>query len=130
MNGEKLADWLCNAASNPFGTSDVGYFVGHEIARCTFAAAGDGRLAIMSTIELNYRSPTAVDAFIARFGYLDGRCAAPRAALPRRCVGLRRRGPAACRRDAPDDAFATLFANVRRAFRCKLATMRPSKKEI
>lgn len=74
FSAEMLADdydsWLWNSANNPFGVSDVGYYVGYRIARSYYDAARDKRLAIKQLIELRYDNPKAVHALIRRSGYL------------------------------------------------------------
>ena len=63
-------NWLWNSASNPFGVSDVGYYVGYRIARSYYDAARDKRRAVRELIELRYADPAAVHALIDRSGYL------------------------------------------------------------
>lgn len=70
MRSSDYDNWLWNSANNPFGVSDLGYYVGYRIARSYYDAARDKRLAIKQLIELRYDDPTAVDALIARSGYL------------------------------------------------------------
>jgi len=66
-------DWLYNSDRNAFGVSDMGYFVGYEIARGFYERAHDKRAAIRAMIELRYDDEAAVRDYIARSGYLtDG----------------------------------------------------------
>lgn len=66
-------DWLYNSSKNVFGVSDMGYFVGYEIAKSFYDRASDKRAAIRTMIELEYGSTTAVQDFIAKSGYLATR---------------------------------------------------------
>lgn len=63
-------DWLYNSDNNVFGVSDMGYFVGYEIARDFYDRAPDKRAAIRSMIQLRYADDNAVRAYIAQSGYL------------------------------------------------------------
>ncbi|WP_294302122.1 hypothetical protein [uncultured Sphingomonas sp.] len=72
MAGDDYANWLWNSASNPFGVSDVGYFVGYRIAQKYYDAAYDKRRAVKTLIELPYNDPAAIRAFVDRTGYLQG----------------------------------------------------------
>lgn len=71
MDSDSYDNWLWNSANNPFGVSDVGYYVGYRIARRYYEAARDKRRAIRELIELRYDDPAAVRALIARSGYLS-----------------------------------------------------------
>lgn len=70
MGDGNYDNWLWNSANNPFGVSDVGYYVGYRIARLHYDAARDKRRAVRELIELRYDDPAAVRALIARSGYL------------------------------------------------------------
>lgn len=70
MRADDYDNWLWNSASNPFGVSDVGYYVGYRIARSYYDAARDKRRAVRALIELRYDDPAAVNALIDRSGYL------------------------------------------------------------
>ncbi|WP_347093517.1 hypothetical protein [Sphingomonas parapaucimobilis] len=72
MAGDNYDNWLWNSAANPFGVSDLGYFVGYRIARRYYDAAGDKRAAIKTLIELPYNDPTAIRDFVRRTGYFGG----------------------------------------------------------
>lgn len=47
-------DWLYNSDRNVFGVSDMGYFVGYEIAKHYYDQATDKRAAVRAMIELAY----------------------------------------------------------------------------
>jgi hypothetical protein len=64
------SDWLYNSNRNSFGVSDMGYFVGYEIARGFYERASDKAAALRAMIQLPYGSPPAVQEFIAKSGYL------------------------------------------------------------
>ncbi|MBJ6766179.1 hypothetical protein JGU66_35970 [Myxococcaceae bacterium JPH2] len=70
MDGASLKDWLYNAPTNTFGVSDVGYYVGYEIARRYHEKAPDKRVALREMIQLDYADVAAVKAFIEQSGYL------------------------------------------------------------
>jgi hypothetical protein len=70
MRGDDYDNWLWNSANNPFGVSDVGYYVGYRMARSYYDAAQDKRRAVRELIELRYDDPAAVHALIDRSGYL------------------------------------------------------------
>jgi len=72
MDGERFGDWLWNSPRNRFGTSDLGYYVGYEIARGYYRQAHDKKAAIAAMIELAYDDSSAVNGFIRQSGYLDG----------------------------------------------------------
>ncbi len=69
MRADNYDNWLWNSAANPFGVSDVGYYVGYRIARAYYDAAPDKRRAVRELIELRYDDP-AVHALVDRSGYL------------------------------------------------------------
>lgn len=73
MRGDSYDNWLWNSANNPFGVSDVGYYVGYRIARAYYDAARDKRSAIKDLIELRYDDAASVHALIDRSGYLASR---------------------------------------------------------
>lgn len=72
MNGENYDNWLWNGTANPFGVSDLGYFVGYQIARHHYNAANDKRAAVKDLIELPYDDAVAIRAFVDRTGYFRG----------------------------------------------------------
>ena len=77
MDSDRFGDWLWNSARNRFGTSDVGYYVGYEIAKGYYRQARDKRAAIKTMIELSYDSPHAVKELVRQSGYLDNPTPAP-----------------------------------------------------
>ncbi|WP_230482592.1 DUF2268 domain-containing protein [Sphingomonas sp. Leaf21] len=72
MGNDHYDNWLWNSAANPFGVSDLGYFVGYRIAQRYYDAARDKKAAIRTLIELPYNDPTAIRAFTDRTGYFLG----------------------------------------------------------
>ncbi|WP_322965801.1 hypothetical protein [Sphingomonas fuzhouensis] len=72
MGGDAYGHWLWNGTANPFGVSDLGYFVGYRIARRYYDAAGDKRAAIRTLIELPYNDPIAIRDFVGQTGYFGG----------------------------------------------------------
>jgi len=71
MTGDNYDNWLWNSAANPFGVSDLGYFVGYRIARRHYDAAHDKRAAIKRLIELPYDDATAIRGFVDQTGYFQ-----------------------------------------------------------
>lgn len=63
-------DWLYNSDRNAFGVSDMGYFVGYEIARGFYERTADKRAAIREMLRLSYGDEAAVRDYIAKSGYL------------------------------------------------------------
>ncbi len=70
MHSDNYDNWLWNSSKNPFGVSDVGYYVGYRIARSYYEGAADKRQALKTLIELPYDDVTAVKALVDRSGYL------------------------------------------------------------
>jgi hypothetical protein len=70
MLSDNYDNWLWNSADNPFGVSDVGYYVGYRIARSYYEGAADKHQAIKTLIELPYDDLAAVQALAGRSGYL------------------------------------------------------------
>lgn len=70
MHSDNYGNWLWNSAANPFGVSDVGYYVGYRIARSYYDGAPDKRGAIKALIELPYDDAAAVQDLVDRSGYL------------------------------------------------------------
>ncbi len=52
--------WIWNSTDNPFGTRDLGYFVGYVVAKAYVDAATDKQAAIAHLIELDYQDRCAV----------------------------------------------------------------------
>ena len=71
MNGEDFSGWLYNGVNNPFGTADLGYYVGYVIASRYYDRAPDKAAAIKTMLELDYADQAAVQAFVDGSGYLD-----------------------------------------------------------
>ena len=69
MTSASTHDWLYNSANNTFGVSDLGYYVGYQIAASYYAGTPDKHAAIRRMIELDYADAGAVRAFIERSGY-------------------------------------------------------------
>lgn len=65
-------DWLYNSDRNVFGVSDLGYFVGCEIAKAFYERHPDKSAAVRTMIQLPYGDEAAVREFIAKSGYLAG----------------------------------------------------------
>jgi len=60
--------WLWNSPQNEFKTSDLGYFVGHQIASRYYDAAADKKEAIKNLIELDYNDEAEVEALVNSTG--------------------------------------------------------------
>ena len=71
MNGADFGGWLYNGVNNPFGTADLGYYVGYVIASRYYDRAPDKAAAIKAMLELDYADQAAVQAFVDASGYLD-----------------------------------------------------------
>ncbi|MBQ1478899.1 MULTISPECIES: hypothetical protein [Sphingomonas] len=72
MASDNYDNWLWNSAANPFGVSDLGYFVGYRIARRYYDAARDKGAAVKTLIELPYDDAAIIRAFVDRTGYFRG----------------------------------------------------------
>lgn len=73
MNADNYENWLWNSATNSFGVSDLGYYVGYRIARTYYDAAPDKRKAIKELIELPYDDAARVRSLVDRSGYFQNR---------------------------------------------------------
>lgn len=71
FNGFKGGNWLWNSKDNPFGTRDMGYYVGDQIARRYYEQAEDKQLAIQTLIDLDYTDEPAVEDVVHASGYLS-----------------------------------------------------------
>ncbi|MFK8163224.1 MAG: hypothetical protein AB8H12_12235 [Lewinella sp.] len=71
MGAEYHYSWLQNDTSNPFGTRDLGYYIGYALAEKYYDAAQDKSAAIKHLIELNYDDPTAINQFVDKLAYFD-----------------------------------------------------------
>lgn len=63
--------WLWNSPNNEYGTRDLGYYMGYEIADGYYEAATDKTEAIKQIIELDYSDTSAVAAFVDQSGFFD-----------------------------------------------------------
>lgn len=70
MHSDNYDNWLWNSSKNPFGVSDVGYYVGYRIAQSYYEGASDKRQALKTLIELPYDDAAAVQALMDRSDYL------------------------------------------------------------
>lgn len=59
-----IYNWLWNPPDNEFGTSDLGYFVGYQIASTFYESASDKKLAIKKLIELDYNNEKEVEDLV------------------------------------------------------------------
>ncbi|MGO4702461.1 DUF2268 domain-containing putative Zn-dependent protease [Dyella sp. 2RAB6] len=71
MTGEDFSQWLYNSTENPFGTRDLGYYVGYAICAGYYQKATDKQAALKAMLELDYADPAAVKAFVDASGYFD-----------------------------------------------------------
>ncbi|MEL1264604.1 hypothetical protein [Pseudoxanthomonas putridarboris] len=82
MHTNDYSGWLYNSIDNPFGTRDLGYYIGYAICAAYYAGAEDKQAAIAGMIELDYADAVAVERFVAASGYLDEGDAATPPARP------------------------------------------------
>jgi len=59
-----LYNWLWNSPNNEFGTSDLGYYVGHQIASRYYESETDKKLAIKKLIELDYSDEKEIEELV------------------------------------------------------------------
>ncbi len=71
FDNRNMGDWLWNDTNNPFGTRDMGYYVGYRIARLHFDKATDKKQAIKELIELDYEDEDAVEQLVNGTGYFS-----------------------------------------------------------
>lgn len=64
-------NWLWNSPDNEFGTSDLGYFVGYQIASRYYNAASHKKDAIKKLIELDYNDEPAVEELVNSTHYFS-----------------------------------------------------------
>ncbi len=57
-------NWLWNSPDNEFNTSELGYFVGHQLASRYYESAPDKKLAIKKLIELDYHNEQEVEQLV------------------------------------------------------------------
>ncbi|GHH56376.1 hypothetical protein [[Pseudomonas] boreopolis] len=69
MAGNDYSGWLYNDADNPFGTRDLGYYVGYAICAGYYRASADRAAAIRTMIELDLADAAAVQRFVDASGY-------------------------------------------------------------
>ena len=69
MLGNDYSGWLYNSTENPFGTRDLGYYVGYAICARYYAQATSEQAAIKAMLELDYANQAAVQAFVDASGY-------------------------------------------------------------
>ncbi|MEZ5059236.1 MAG: hypothetical protein R2879_19545 [Saprospiraceae bacterium] len=72
FNPNSIYNWLWNSPNNEFGTSDLGYFVGYQIASRYYDAATDKKVAIKTLIEMDYEDEPAVEALVNSTKYFSG----------------------------------------------------------
>lgn len=75
MMGEDFSQWLYNSTENPFGTRDLGYYVGYAICEGYYRQAADKQAALKAMIELDYADPAAVKALVDASGYFEAMAA-------------------------------------------------------
>jgi len=78
MLGNDYSGWLYNSTENPFGTRDLGYYVGYAICARYYAKAPDQQAAIRAMLELDYADQAAVQAFVDASAYFDAEPTAAR----------------------------------------------------
>ena len=78
MLGDDYSSWLYNSTENPFGTRDLGYYVGYAICAHYYARAPDKQAAIKAMLELDYADQPAVQAFVDASAYFGAGPAAAR----------------------------------------------------
>lgn len=64
-------NWIWNSADNPFGTRDLGYYVGYAIAEKFYEAATDKSEAIQTLVELDFNDTLAVESLVEQSGYFE-----------------------------------------------------------
>ncbi len=63
--------WLWNSPKNEFQTSDLGYFIGHQIASIYYESATDKKAAIKKLIELDYTNETEIENVVNSTQYFS-----------------------------------------------------------
>ena len=71
FKGNAIYSWIWNSPNNEFGTSDLGYYVGHKIAALFYENANDKKAAIKSLIELDYSNEPEVEALVNSTKYFS-----------------------------------------------------------
>lgn len=64
-------NWLWNSTENEFGTSDLGYFVGYQIASRYYDASIDKKNAIKRLIELDFNNEPNVEELVNSTQYFS-----------------------------------------------------------
>ena len=59
-----IYNWLWNSPDNEFGTSELGYFIGHQLASRYYQSTKDKRMAIKKLIELDYNNEKEVEDLV------------------------------------------------------------------
>lgn len=59
-----IYNWLWNSSNNEFGTNDMSYYVGYQIASLYYSNAPNKELAIKKLIELDYTDEAAVEEIV------------------------------------------------------------------
>ncbi len=57
-------NWLWNNTNNEFGTSDMGYYVGHSMAKNYYETSSDKQEAIKDLVELDYEDTETLHQFV------------------------------------------------------------------
>lgn len=70
MEQESWSNWLYNSAQGE-RVGDLGYYMGYAICKAYYKQAKNKKEAIKTMIELNYKSPEAVHAFVKTSGYFN-----------------------------------------------------------
>jgi len=63
--------WLWSNKENPFGTRDLGYFVGYVIAEKYYNDSTNKQQAIKDIIEVDYKNEKEVEELIDKIGYFE-----------------------------------------------------------
>jgi len=71
FNVRKRSNWLWNNTNNIFETSDMGYYVGSQIAKVHYEKATDKKKAIKEMIELDYSNEIQIEKFVNDTKYLS-----------------------------------------------------------
>lgn len=58
FNPNKIYNWLWNSPDNEFGTSELGYFVGHKISSALYKKAANKKEVIKQLVELDLSDQT------------------------------------------------------------------------
>jgi len=66
-----IYNWLWNSPKNEFKTSELGYFIGHQIASRFYNDAANKKEAIKILIELDYNDKSAVEKLVNSTNYFS-----------------------------------------------------------